>query len=221
MTQEEGAVPWYDLRRAQTRLQLSLLLGVLALLGLRTVLPLGVAAIGAWDCAASSLLASSWWIIAGGNAADARMRAGAEDPGRRVLLLLSLASSLASFFAAALLLQQLGDDAALRGLAVGLCLASPLLAWLLTHSVYTLHYAHLYYGASGAGQGLSFPGEGDPDDLDFAYFAFTIGMTFQTSDVEVTSKRLRRSVLLHALLSFVFNTGVIALALNLVLGKLI
>lgn len=221
MAQEEGTVPWYDLRRAQTRLQLSLFLGVVALLCLRTVLPVGVAAIGAWDCAAFSLLASSWWIIASGEAQDARARAGAEDPGRRVLLMLSLASSLASFFAAALLLQQVGETAALRSLALGLCLSAPLLAWLLTHSVYALHYAHLYYGASGTGQGLSFPGDGDPDDLDFAYFAFTIGMTFQTSDVEVTSKRLRRSVLLHALLSFVFNTGVIALALNLVLGKLI
>lgn len=221
MARDEETVPWYDLRRARTRLQISLLLGVITLLCLARVLSLAVASIGAWDVAALSLLASTWWIIARDDADDARRRAGAEDPGRRVLLLLSLASSLASFFAAALLISHVEQDASLRELSVAICLSAPLLAWLLTHSAYTLHYAHLYYGASGKGEGLSFPGSEEPDDLDFAYFAFTIGMTFQTSDVEISSQRLRRSVLLHALLAFVFNTGVIALALNLALGKLL
>jgi uncharacterized membrane protein len=221
MARDQDAIPWYDLRRARTRLQLSLFLGVLTLLSLRLALPLSVASVGAWDVAALVLLASSWWIIARGDADDARKRAGAEDPGRRVLLLLSLASSLASFFAAALLIQHIEQDAGLYVLAVAICLSAPLLAWLLTHSAYALHYAHLYYGTSGKGEGLSFPGDDDPDDLDFAYFSFTVGMTFQTSDVEISSKRLRRSVLFHALVSFVFNTGVIALALNLALGKLL
>ena len=221
MEPEGDSVPWYDLRRAQTRLQISMFLGVVAALSLAIPLPAPIAVIGGWDVAALALLLSSWWIIARGDPADTKKRAGAEDPGRRVLLLLSLVSSLISFFAAALLIGEAGEQSALRGLSVGLCLGAPVLAWLLTHSVYTLHYAHLYYLASDEGSGLSFPGDEDPDDFDFAYFAFTVGMTFQTSDVEITSKRLRRSVLFHALLSFVFNTAVIALALNLALGKLL
>jgi uncharacterized membrane protein len=209
------------LRRARARLQLSLFLGVVALLCLRLVLRLRIAAIGGWDVAALTLLVSSWWIIGRADAPDTRTRAGMEDPGRRVLLLLSLVSSLISFFAAALLIHKMDEVDSLRQLAVVICLAAPALAWLLTHSVYALHYAHLYYQASDQGSGLSFPGDEAPDDFDFAYFAFTVGMCFQTSDVEITGKRLRRSVLFHGLLSFVFNTAVIALALNLALGKLL
>jgi uncharacterized membrane protein len=219
--EREGTVSWYDLRRARTRLQLSLVLGVITLLSLRLALPVRIAIIGAWDVAALVLLLSSWWIIARANADETKKRAGAEDPGRRVLSLVSLGSSMISFFAAALLIHHTDEYDVLRELAVGICLAAPLLAWLLTHSVYTLHYAHLYYQASDNGSGLSFPGDEAPDDLDFAYFAFTVGMCFQTSDIEITSKRLRRIVLFHALLSFVFNTAVIALALNLALGKLL
>jgi uncharacterized membrane protein len=221
MERDDERVPWYDLRRAQTRLLLSLSLGAVASLGFSAALSARVAVIGGWDLAALSLLASSWWIIARGDPADTRKRAGMEDPGRHVLLMVTLASSLISFFAAALLIHQMDEAEGSRGLAVALCLSAPLLAWLLTHSVYALHYAHLYYQASDKGEGLSFPGEGEPDDFDFAYFAFTVGMTFQTSDVEITTKRLRRSVLFHALLAFIFNTGVIALALNLALGKLL
>jgi uncharacterized membrane protein len=218
---ERSLMHWYDLRRAQTRLLLSLVLGVLALFAARAVLPLGVAIIGGWDISALCLLVSSWWIIARSDAEDAKARAAAEDPGRRVLLLLSLVSSVVSFFAAALLVHQTDEREPLHVLAASICLAAPVLAWLLTHSVYALHYAHLYYQASDVGDGLLFPGDEAPDDLDFAYFSFTVGMCFQTSDVTVTSKRLRRSVLLHSLLSFVFNTAVIALALNLALGKML
>ena len=119
---------WYDLRRAQTRLLLSLLLGVATALSVSTALPVRIAVIGGWDVAALSLLVSSWWIIARGDADDAKRRAGAEDPGRRVLLLLSLASSLISFFAAALLIHQTDEQDELRELAVGICLAAPVLA---------------------------------------------------------------------------------------------
>lgn len=221
MPRDDERLPWYDLRRAQTRLLLSTFVGALCVLGLAPVLPVAIAVMGGWDLAALSLLASTWWIIARGDPDDAQRRADMEDPGRHVLLLLTLASSLISFFAAALLIHHMDDDASLHALSVALCLGAPLLAWLLTHSVYALHYAHLYYQGNKMGEGLSFPGEDAPDDFDFAYFSFTVGMCFQTSDVEVSGKRLRRVVLFHALLSFVFNTGVIALALNLALGKLL
>jgi uncharacterized membrane protein len=93
-------------------------------------------------------------------------------------------------------------------------------AWLLNHTSWTLHYAHLYYRADNVVGGLVFPGDEPPDDMDFAYFAFTIGMCAQTSDVVINDRVLRRSALFHAVQSFGFNTTVIALMLNVVYGLL-
>jgi uncharacterized membrane protein len=93
------------------------------------------------------------------------------------------------------------------------------LAWIGANSVYTLHYAHLYYSSDGAGHdrgGLDFPGDRpEPDYLDFVYFAFTLGVALQTSDVVVTSPAIRRIVILHCLEAFIFNTGVLALAIGI------
>ena len=98
-----------------------------------------------------------------------------------------------------------------------LTLASIALSWTMTHTAYTLRYAHLYY-RSGGRHGLQFPGDEAPADIDFAYFAFTVGMCFQVSDVTVSTTACRRAVLLHATLAFVYNTMILALALNLVFG---
>jgi len=94
-----------------------------------------------------------------------------------------------------------------------------LISWVMIHTVFTFHYAHLYYNdEKKSARGLNFPGSEDPDYLDFAYFAFVIGCTFQVSDVTIRSKSLRRVVLLHGLLSFGLNTFVVALMVNLVAG---
>jgi uncharacterized membrane protein len=102
---------------------------------------------------------------------------------------------------------------------VVLCLVAVASAWALTHTAYTLRYAHLYYrdDRDGVG-GLSFPDDAPPTYLDFAYFAFTIGMCFQTSDVTVTSRQIRRAVMAHAMLSFAYNTTILATAVSLVVG---
>jgi uncharacterized membrane protein len=94
-------------------------------------------------------------------------------------------------------------------------------AWLLTHTAYTLRYARLYYRDDHEGVGgLDFPGKHPPADIDFAYFAFTIGMCFQVSDVTISSPAIRRDVLVHAVISFAYNTAILALALNLAFGLL-
>lgn len=97
-------------------------------------------------------------------------------------------------------------------------IATLLLTWLFANVVYALHYAHEYYRAGQtAGQdagGLEFPGTGHPDYLDFVYFALTLGMTFQTSDVVITSRPIRRIVTVHAFAAFIFNIGVIAFTIN-------
>jgi len=91
-------------------------------------------------------------------------------------------------------------------------------AWGVLHTSYTLHYAYLYYRSEESAGGLAFPGEQSPDQLDFAYFAFTIGTSFAVSDVDVTDRAIRRAVLGHQILSFFFNTSILALVINLVIG---
>lgn len=98
-------------------------------------------------------------------------------------------------------------------------IASVTLAWLVLHLSFTFRYAHLYYGDENQkyvkhSRGLDFPGETHPDYFDFAYYSFTIGMTFQVSDVVIKTKGLRRLTLAHSLLAFFFNTILIAITIN-------
>jgi uncharacterized membrane protein len=101
-----------------------------------------------------------------------------------------------------------------------LIIATLALAWLFSNSIYALHYAHLAYGDEDgvACSGLKFPGTKEPIYWDFVYFAFTLGMTFQTSDVEISAQHIRRVVTLHSLAAFIFNIGVLAFTIN-VLGS--
>lgn len=91
-----------------------------------------------------------------------------------------------------------------------------MLAWLFTNTVYALHYAHIYYSSRDGGdqEGIDFPGGIAPDYLDFVYFSFTLGMTFQTSDAQITGRAIRRIATLHSFAAFVFNLGVVAFAIN-------
>ena len=107
-----------------------------------------------------------------------------------------------------------------RTLSISLSVSTIFLSWLLIHTVFALYYAHEFHaegnaGSRGQGGGLKFPDDSTPDYLDFLYFSFVVGTTAQTSDVDVCSRALRRMVMLHGILSFFFNTAVIALAVNL------
>ncbi len=110
------------------------------------------------------------------------------------------------------------------GLHVGLVAATLLLSWLMTHTVFALRYAHEYYEQAGAAgeiaRGLEFPGTMPPDYWDFFYFSLVLGMTFQVSDVQITSPRLRRLAAAHGLLGFLFNTVILALSVNIGAGLL-
>jgi uncharacterized membrane protein len=178
--------------------------------------------VAGWDAFAVTQLALAWAVIWREDAAQTRARAAAEDPGRRLVWVLTVLASSASLFAAVVVLRQAHHLAPGRAAAwLALCLAAVASAWLLTHTSWALRYAHLYYGGAhrDAG-GLEFPGGGAPDQLDFAYFAFTVGMCFQTSDVAIVSPRIRRAALFHGAQSFAFTTAIIALALNLAIGFL-
>jgi uncharacterized membrane protein len=212
----------HDIRRARLRLLCGILAGGATSLLLRRFFEVGwaVEAVAGWDVAAVTFLALTWWIIARSDAKETRRRAAAEDPGRNAAWALVLVASTFSLFAAVVLLRRAKALAPKEeALLVILCLVAVISSWLLSHSAYTLRYAHLYYreGEENEG-GLDFPGDEAPDDFDFAYFAFTVGMCFQVSDVAIQNRTIRRAVLGHSLLAFVYNTAVVALALNLIAG---
>jgi len=211
----------WDLRQARGRVVLAFVLSAVVFFSLHA-LPTALRLVLAWDAAGLTLLTVSWLIIWHSDAPLTEKRAGAEDPGRKAVWLIVLLGSTFSLFASAVVLRTAkGLSPEHSAILAAACLAAVVIAWLLTHTAYALRYAHLYYrdDAEGVG-GLSFPGDQAPDAFDFAYFAFTVGMCFQVSDVTVTSRGIRRQALFHACLSFAYNTAILALALNLAFGLL-
>jgi uncharacterized membrane protein len=204
-------------RRALVRLALSLALGAVATLLASRSYGVGVSLLAGWNVAGLALLAMAWLTILGCNAPATHHRAASEDPGRTMVYALVTITSVVSLLSAALLSRTAKTLAPLeaRELIV-LCLVTVALAWSITHTSFTLRYAHLFYREDREGVGgVQFPGEDRPCYLDFAYLAFTVGMCFQVSDAAVSSAQIRRTVLLHAVISFVYNTVILAFALSL------
>jgi uncharacterized membrane protein len=177
--------------------------------------------VAAWDAGALTLLGLAWAIILTSGPAETARRAAAQDVGRTLVWVLVLVASTFSIFAATVALRNAKTMAPEAAHAlVALCLLAVVAAWFLCHTGWTLRYAHLFYRERGELGGLTFPGTDQPCDLDFAYYAFTVGMCFQVSDVVVARFELRRATLIHALISFAYNTAVLALAINLFFGQL-
>jgi uncharacterized membrane protein len=212
----------HDPRSARLRLAIAIGTGVATTVLLPSRVGSAFRAVAGWDAAALVLGALSWLLILRTGAAETRRLAAAEDPGRRAAWVIVILASVFSLFANAVVLRDVRSCAAeTRDLFVALCVTAVVAAWLLTHTAYTLRYAHLYYRDDDEGEGgLGFPGEGAPAYVEFAYFAFTIGMCFQVSDVAVTSRQIRRAVLGQSLLSFAYNTAILATAVSLVVGVL-
>lgn len=174
-----------------------------------------------WDAGAVCLLTMIWLFVMNSDPSATRCRAAAADPGRTAVWILVSAASAFSLFAAAVLLRHNQKLSAGSDVVTTACaLVAVIAAWGLTHTAFTLRYAHLYYRDDEEGEGgLIFPGGQAPDDYDFAYLAFTIGMCFQVSDVSISSSQIRRAALGHALLSFSYNTVILALTLNLLFTR--
>jgi uncharacterized membrane protein len=153
--------------------------------------------------------------------ADAMRRHAAENNANRMLVL--LLTTLLTLVAMAAITGELKGAQKGEALPMIKLVATLLLVWLFANCVYAIHYAHAYYAAdedSGKDRGgLDFPGTRSPDYWDFSYFAFTLGMTFQTSDVDITSGGVRKVALLHSFAAFVFNIGVIAFTINVLGGS--
>lgn len=181
-----------------------------------------IAVLVGWDIGGVSLLVMVWSIIWTASAPDTQARAAAQDPGGKVVYALVLLTSAASLFSAVALSRHVPFflEAESR-LVVALCLLTVAVSWALTHTAFTLRYAHLHYRDDDEGPGgIDFPGTPEPNYFDFAYFGFTLGMCFQVSDAVVSSAQIRRTVLMHALLSFAYNTAILAFALNLAFGSI-
>jgi uncharacterized membrane protein len=210
--------PPIDTRRALVRVAISVAGGVAMYGAAAGRINFRAAGLLGWDTFALLLLALSWGAIASADARTTRERAGSEDPGRTLVYVIVVATSSMSLLGATLLVRNpVALPPELLGARAALCLGTVALAWTMTHVAFTFRYAHLYYreDAEGVG-GLELPGHQPPAYFDFAYVAFTIGMCFQVSDVCITSHQIRRAALFHALISFAYNSVILAFVLNLV-----
>jgi uncharacterized membrane protein len=177
-----------------------------------------VAALCASDTAALVFVIWVWVTVAGADAAATERIARAEDASRAAAEAVLVSAGAASLVAVAFTLGQAGHAGPPeRGLLTALALGSVALAWTSVHTVFVLRYARLYYSPPRGG--IDFHGE-TPDYVDFAYLALTIGMTFQVSDTDLTGKRVRRVALHHALLSYLFGTGIVAITVSSVAALL-
>lgn len=175
-----------------------------------------------WDTFSLCMIVMSWISFFVTKSEHIRQQARVQDSSSSIIFIIVLISTLASFLAVLLLLvtQKDGNDGAAWRLPIAV--AGMLFSWFLIHTIFALRYAHKFYGdhetkKDAFAGGLDFPDE-TPEYLDFAYFSFVIGMTFQVSDIEISSKPMRKMVLLHSLLSFGFNTIMIALTINVIAG---
>ena len=200
---------------ARTRLLVATVVGVLV--GLATYRTGEVAPLLGWDAAALAFVVWTWTIVWGLSPDETREHSQLESPSRAWADAILLGAALASLLAVgAVLAAAKSDSGGVRYSEAGLAVVSIALSWVLVHTVYTLTYARLYY--AGVPGGVSFPDDEPPEYVDFAYLAFTIGMTFQVSDTALSSKAFRRAALHHAWFSFPLLTGIVAASVNLVSG---
>jgi uncharacterized membrane protein len=180
-----------------------------------------------WSSFSFTILLMLWTIIFTTTAAEVRVIAGKQDSSRAIISIFVLFASVVSLFAVVFLMRNMPNPKqAGYPYHVGFAIISVILSWNMIHTIFAIRYAHLYYKLMYEERmsqkvhkgGLIFPNDDLPDYFDFAYFSFVIGMTWQVSDIQITSRRIRRMVLIHALLSFVYNTVILALSINIISG---
>jgi len=201
--------------RAGTRVWVALAAGLAAFGVAIMFTPWQIAITLAWIVASGVFLVWVWLNVRGADAEETAALATIEDPSRFLADLLLTAASGASLIAVALALLEASGDRGLEKDAIiavaGLCLV---ISWTTVNTVFALRYASLYYGDPIGG--IEFGGRPSPTYGDFAYLAFTIGMTYQVSDTQLSSREMRSTALRHAVISFVFVTSVVAMTINIV-----
>lgn len=177
----------------------------------------------AWDMFCVSMIFFSWVLFVTTNSDDLCIVVEKQDDGLKAIFAIVLVAVCISVFGT-LILTYAGTESPKNKVIHTIISLSPvMLSWFLLHTIFTVRYAHLYHDHNKLNTGseiggLDFPTDEEPDYLDFAYFSFVIGMTFQVSDVTVSSRAIRRFVLMHSLISFIFNTIIVALTINTLAG---
>lgn len=176
-----------------------------------------------WIVFTLTFLICSWIVIFQRTVSQIRKKATEDDGSVAFVFFMVLISSFAGLLNVLLII--ISKDYAIRESSLFLpsCILGMVLSWVLVHTIYVFHYAHEYYDSRDKNGnkyvgGLVFPEEDEPDYLDFAYYSFGLGCAFQVSDINVTSRRIRRITMFHGLLSFILSTFVIALTINLIAG---
>ncbi|UBF30042.1 DUF1345 domain-containing protein (plasmid) [Kovacikia minuta CCNUW1] len=208
---------------AQTRLFIAIGVAIFAGILLPSWLHLAARILCIWDAWMVCFLALTWTVILRATPKTMRRNAQQQDEGRVVILSLITIAACVSVLAIGFLLNH-GKGVSAQVLVFYVTLAATTIigSWLLVHTVFALHYAHGYYRdgdrSDEIAAGLEFPDDRQPDYWDFLYFSFVIGMTSQVSDVAIASRNLRRLALLHGILSFFFNTTILAMSVNIIAG---
>jgi uncharacterized membrane protein len=208
---------------AHHRFFLGCCIAALTFLGLQGRATFPTRLVLAWDMFTLTILALAWVVISTKDPYEARRNARLQDANATFLFVLVISAATASLLAVGLLLAS-AKNLSPTGLAghITLSVTAVVLSWMLVHTLFALRYAHLYFRDAreverhAVSGGLVFPGNGALDYLDFAYFSFVIGMTCQVSDVQVASAKMRRLALVHGLISFAFNTAILAMFVNII-----
>jgi uncharacterized membrane protein len=218
---------YWRIIRARPRLFAGLLCGLVA----APLLPSGITgttrSIVAWDIGVVVYLVASGLLFSTERLDRMAEDAAAQEEGEWTIFWLTVAVVTFSFVAIIGEFANISKDIppAQRNLHVILVAVTLFVSWLMTHTTFAFRYAHEFYeldvdSSSGICGGLEFPGEKQPDYLDFLYFSLVLGMTFQVSDVQITARKFRRMATAHGLLSFMFNTIILALTVNIAAGLL-
>jgi uncharacterized membrane protein len=210
--------------QARPRLVAGVVCGVVAAALVHGLLRPLTGTIVAWNIGCTVFLVLSAKMFSQFRSRDIAADAEAQEEGEWTIFWLTIGAVTASFGAIVGEFSAIKDSPpAVRDLQVALVAMTLLVSWLMTHTLFAFRYAHEFYEADEGGKivgGLQFPGEERPDYWDFFYFALVLGMTFQVSDVQITSRKLRRLAAAHGLLGFLFNTVIIALTVNIAAGLL-
>ncbi|PAW78496.1 MAG: hypothetical protein B9S32_06115 [Verrucomicrobia bacterium Tous-C9LFEB] len=200
-------------------------LAVLTFLLVPKSLPLPTQFISAWEMFALTNIVLAAFVLSTKDPYEVRRNARLQDASRTFLFIVAVGAALVSVFAVFFVMDNSRSVSHERMAGkVLFSLAAIVLSWTLVHTLFSLHYAHLYYFDAHNVErekikgGLIFPEDDAPAFSDFVYFSFVIGMTCQVSDVQITSKRIRRHVIWHGVISFIFNTAILAMFVNMVAG---
>jgi uncharacterized membrane protein len=201
---------------ARLRLFVSLAVGLLVAVVVALFATWRIALLGGWIAAGAVFVVWMWVTVWPMGAKDTADHANREDAGRAATDTAVLVAAVASLVAVGLVLAADASDVGGQAAQAAVSLLSVVVSWTSVHTIFTTRYARMYYGENA--NAIDFNDPNPPRYTDFAYLAFTIGMTFQVSDTILKSSSVRATALRHALLSYVFGVGIIAAMINLVAG---